>query len=248
MSFLQVVNVSKNFGGLTALDRVSFSVQKGEIIGLIGANGAGKTTLFNVISGFCPPTTGVIYFKNEDITGMKPYKICKKGLVRTFQLVKPFPNMTVLQNVTVGRLFGRGSAKSIKEAMRDAYYVLEFIGLASKAEVLPTELTIADRKRLEVGRALATNPELLLLDEVLAGLNPSEISETIDLVKRINQEMGVTIMLIEHAVKAVMQLCHRIIVLHYGKKIAEGSPKEVATDKAVIDAYLGNTRKWGYID
>jgi len=242
MSFLQVVNLSKNFGGLTALDRVNFSIERGEIIGLIGANGAGKTTLFNLISGFYPPTTGAIYFKNEDITGMKPYRICKKGLVRTFQLVKPFPNMTVLQNVTIARLFGKDGVKSLKEAVRGAYNVLEFIGLASKAEAFPEALTIADRKRLEVGRALATNPELLLLDEVLAGLNPSETSEALGLIKKINQEMNVTIMMVEHAVKAVMQLCHRIIVLHYGKKIAEGSPKEVATDKAVIEAYLGEIK------
>jgi branched-chain amino acid transport system ATP-binding protein len=239
MSLLEGSNVSKNFGGLKALYDVNFVVEPGEIVGLIGANGAGKTTLFNVISGVYGPSSGHVCFKGERITGMKPYQICRKGVGRTFQVVKPFLNMTVLRNVCVGKLFGRDQRKHRKDAEREAGQILERMGLSQKADVLARELTLADRKRLEIGRALATNPELLLLDEVLAGLTPSETTQAMILIREIQQNLGVTILMVEHVMRAVIGICSRILVLHYGKKIAEGTPHEITENSAVIEAYLG---------
>jgi len=239
MSLLEGSNVSKNFGGLKALYDVNFVVEQGEIVGLIGANGAGKTTLFNVISGVYGPSSGQVRFKGEKITGMKPHQICRKGLGRTFQVVKPFLNMTVLRNVCVGKLFGRDRLKHRKDAEREAGQILELIGLFQKADVLARELTLADRKRLEIGRALATNPELLLLDEVLAGLTPAETTQAMILIREIQQNLGVTTLMVEHVMKAVIGVCSRILVLHYGKKIAEGTPQEITENPAVIEAYLG---------
>jgi branched-chain amino acid transport system ATP-binding protein len=239
VNLLDGFRVSKNFGGLRALDEVDFAVEKGEIVGLIGANGAGKTTLFNLISGVYNPSSGHIRFKGEDITGMKPYKVCRRGIGRTFQVVKPFLNMTVLKNVSTGRLFGKDRLQDRKEAEHQAREILEFVGLSEKAHIPTRELTLADRKRIEIARSLATNPDLLLLDEVLAGLTPTETTEAMTLIQGILQDFGVTILMVEHVMKAVVGVCSRILVLHYGQKIAEGSPREIAENPSVIKAYLG---------
>ena len=239
MNLLDGFRVSKNFGGLRALDEVDFAVEKGETVGLIGANGAGKTTLFNLIGGVYSPSSGHIKFKGEDITGMKPYQVCRRGIGRTFQVVKPFLNMTVLKNVSVGKLFGRDRLQRTKDAEDEARGILEFVGLSGKAHIPTKELTLADRKRIEIARSLATHPELLLLDEVLAGLTPTETAEAMALIQGIQQDLGVTILMVEHVMKAVVGVCSRIFVLHYGQKIAEGSPREIAENPAVIKAYLG---------
>jgi branched-chain amino acid transport system ATP-binding protein len=239
MSLIEGSHLSKNFGGLKALHDVSFAVDQGEIVGLIGANGAGKTTLFNVISGFYAPTSGTTRFKGKNITGMKPHQICRKGLARTFQVVRPFPNMTVLRNVSVGKLFGKDRFRNRHEAERESQHILEFVGLSQKAAIPARELTLPDRKRLEIARSLATSPDLLLLDEVLAGLTPAETDEAMALIRDIQQGLGVTVLMVEHVIKAVVGVCSRIFVLHYGQKIAEGKPEEIAENPAVIEAYLG---------
>lgn len=236
---LEVLGITKTFGGVMALEGVEFAVREGEIAGLIGANGAGKTTLFSVITGFHAPTAGKIRFKGQDITGRRPYDICRKGLVRTFQVVRPFPRMTVLKNVAIGKLFGKQCLHDQKRAEHEAYEILEFVGLAHKAGLPASGLTIADRKRLEVARAIAADPELLLLDEVLAGLTPAETDEAMNLVREINQRLGITIFMVEHVMKAVVGLCDRVMALHYGCKIAEGTPREIAGNPQVIEAYLG---------
>ena len=229
-------SLNKRFGGLTAVKDVTFQIKKGEILGLIGPNGAGKTTIFNLISGFLSPDSGRVEFKGEEVTGLKPpHKVCIKYIGRTFQLVKPFHNMTVLENVMVGA-FSR--VRSSKEAREDAVKVLDFIGLMGRRDSLASGLTIADRKRLELGKALATRPELLLLDEVVAGLNPKETEEIMEIIKAISKQ-GITLFIIEHVMKAIMTLSDRIIVLHHGEKIAEGTPAEISRDRRVIDAYLG---------
>ncbi len=229
-------SLTKRFGGLAAVKDVSFEITQGEILGLIGPNGAGKTTIFNLITGFLPPDSGRIEFKGEEITGLKPpHKVCLTHIGRTFQLVKPFNNMTALENVMVGA-FSR--VRGAKEAREEATNVLNFIGLLGHRDSLASSLTIADRKRLELGRALATRPELLLLDEVVAGLNPRETEEIIKVIEAISQQ-GITVFMIEHVMKAIMTLSRRIIVLHHGEKIAEGTPAEISRDKRVIDAYLG---------
>ncbi len=232
----RVQSLSKRFGGLAAVRDISFEIKKGEILGLIGPNGAGKTTIFNLITGFLPPDSGRIEFKGDEITGLKPpHKVCLSHIGRTFQLVKPFNNMTVLENVMVGA-FSR--VRRASEAKEEAMRVLDFIGLSMYRDSLASSLTIADRKRLELGKALATKPELLLLDEVVAGLNPRETEEIIEIIKAISRQ-GITLFIIEHVMKAIMTLSHRIIVLHHGEKIAEGIPAEISRDRRVIDAYLG---------
>jgi branched-chain amino acid transport system ATP-binding protein len=239
MSLLEGKGVTKYFGGLAAVSNVDFVVEKGEALGLIGPNGAGKTTLFNLISAALSTTSGTIQFKGENITGLKPYKICRMGIARTFQTVKIFPDLPVLSNVILGLHFGVSGRLSSREKAQKAAEYLDFVGL-SKMSMAPTkDLTLANQKRLEVARALATDPELLLLDEIMAGLNLTEVTQAMELVNRIRAK-GITIIMIEHVMKAIMNVCERIMVLHHGDKIAEGKPQEIATSEKVIKVYLGD--------
>jgi branched-chain amino acid transport system ATP-binding protein len=239
MPILEGNEVTKYFGGLAAVSRVDFHVEQGEVVGLIGPNGAGKTTLFNLISAALKPQSGIIRFKETNIKGLGPYKICRMGLARTFQTVKVFPNMPVLDHVVLGSYFGSSPGMSSREALRNASEALEFMGLAAVKATPAKDLTLANQKRLEVARALATKPELLLLDEIMAGLNPAEVAQAMELVFKI-RDLGVTIIMIEHVMKAIMNLCDRIMVLHHGQKIAEGTPQEIATSEKVIKVYLGD--------
>jgi branched-chain amino acid transport system ATP-binding protein len=238
MRILEGAAVTKYFGGLAAVASVDFYLDQGEILGLIGPNGAGKTTLFNLISGALVPKSGVIRFKGENITRLKPYQICRMGVARTFQSVKVFANMPVIQNVLLGSLFGTSTSMSSADAAREATELLEFVGLSAVRATPAKDLTLANQKRVEVARALATKPELLLLDELMAGLNTTEVAQAMELVTRI-RDKGVTIFMIEHVMKAIMGVCDRIMVLHHGEKIAEGTPQEIATSKTVIEVYLG---------
>lgn len=238
MPLLEGKRVTRYFGGLAAVQKVDFHVERGEIVGLIGPNGAGKTTLFNLISGALTPQSGEIWFKGENITGMKPHVICRKGIARTFQLVRVFPNMSVLENVLLGVLFGKSDGRTMGQARAEAEKWLDYVGLSAMKDVPARSLTLANQKRLEVARALATGPELLLLDELMAGLNPTEVAQAMDLVRRI-REQGITVFMVEHVMKAIMGICDRIIVLHHGEKIAEGTPQEIATNRTVIEVYLG---------
>jgi branched-chain amino acid transport system ATP-binding protein len=238
MPILEGEGVTKHFGGLAAVSDVDFNVDEGEVVGLIGPNGAGKTTLFNLISGALVPKPGAIKFKAENITGLKPHKICRMGLARTFQSVKVFANMPVLENVVLGSLFGTSNSMSSADAAREAMGLLEFVGLSAVSATPAKDLTLANQKRLEVARALATKPELLLLDELMAGLNPTEVAQAMELVTTI-RDKGITIFMIEHVMKAIMSVCDRIMVLHHGKKIAEGTPQEIATSRTVVEVYLG---------
>ena len=238
MPILEGKGVTKYFGGLAAVSNVDFKVKQGEALGLIGPNGAGKTTLFNLISAALVPKPGTIRFKGENITGLKPYKICRMGVARTFQLVKVFADMPALNNVILGSYFGMSPGMSSKDAVREATELLEFVGLSAVKATPAKDLTLANQKRLEVARALATNPELLLLDEMMAGLNPAEVVQAMELVTRI-RDKGITIIMIEHVMKAIMNVCERIIVLHHGANIAEGTPQEIVTSKKVIEVYLG---------
>ena len=244
MHLLEGEKVTKTFGGLAAVSDVDFYADQGEVTGLIGPNGAGKTTLFNLISAALVPKPGVIKYKGRDITGLKPYKICRMGICRTFQTVKIFANLPVMENVRVGALFGSAKNPSPAEATKKAEEYLEFVGLSRVSNIPAKDLTLANQKRLEVARALATMPELLLLDELMAGLNQTEITQAMELVKQI-REKGVTIVMIEHVMKAIMNVCDRIIVLNYGKKIAEGTPQEIANSKTVVEVYLGEQTNVG---
>jgi branched-chain amino acid transport system ATP-binding protein len=235
---LQVDRISKHFGGLRALSDVSFAVAQGEIVGLIGPNGSGKSTAFNVITGFLPATSGTVMFNGETITGLPAHEVARRGMARTFQLVRQFPHLTTLDNVLAGCLFGRAAMASKKEAEPRAYQVLEQVGLVQKANVLARDLTIMERKWLEVARALAGNPTLLLLDEFMAGLNPKEIPEALALIRRLNKS-GITIVVVEHIIKAITNVCERVIVLNAGRKLAEGTAVEVIENPRVIEAYLG---------
>jgi branched-chain amino acid transport system ATP-binding protein len=238
MPILEGENVTRHFGGLAAVSGVDFSVDPGKIVGLIGPNGAGKTTLFNLISGALVPKEGVIRFNERDITGLKPHRICRMGLARTFQSVKVFSNLPVLENVLLGSLFGTANSMPAADTVREAMEALEFVGLSAVRAIPAKDLTLANQKRLEVARALATKPELLLLDELMAGLNATETVEAMELVTRI-REKGITVFMIEHVMKAIMSVCDRIMVLHHGKKLAEGTPQEIATSRIVVEVYLG---------
>jgi branched-chain amino acid transport system ATP-binding protein len=238
MALVEGKGVTRHFGGLTATQNVDFHIDEGEIVGLIGPNGAGKTTLFNLISGSLAPTAGTIRFKGKIISGLKPFQICRMGIARTFQLVQLFENMTVLENVLAASFFGLSERRSEQVVQRKAIESLDFVGLSNLASITAKELTIADQKRLEIARALATRPELLLIDEVMAGLNPSEANGAITLIKNI-RDSGITIFMIEHVMKAIMGISDRIMVLHHGRTISEGSPEEVSQDKKVIEVYLG---------
>jgi branched-chain amino acid transport system ATP-binding protein len=235
---LEGEKVTKYFGGLAAISDVDFYIDQGEVVGLIGPNGAGQTTLFNLISAALVPKPGTIQFKGKNITGLKPYKICRMGIARTFQTVKIFANLQVLENVRVGAFFGPPKSPSSTEATREAVELLDFVGLSKVSNSPARDLTLANQKRLEVARAMATKPELLLLDEMMAGLNQTEIAQAMELVKQI-RDKGITIVMIEHVMKAIMNVCDRIIVLHHGKKIAEGTPQEIANSKTVVEVYLG---------
>ena len=235
MVLLEVNNLTKKFGGLMAVDGVDFSLEKGEILGMIGPNGAGKTTLFNVLTGFYPCDNGRITFKGEEITGLRPDQIAKKGITRTFQIVKPFTNITVFQNVVIG---AHNRIKDLGDATKIALETLEYTGLAHTKDQTAANLPTPQRKRLELAKALASQPELILLDEVASGLNPKETQEIIALIQDI-REKGITIFVIEHVMKAIMSFSDRIIVLHHGKKIATGTPSEISRSTEVIKAYLG---------
>ena len=238
-ALLAIEEIGIRFGGLAALNNVSFAAAPGAILGLIGPNGAGKTTLFNVITGLVRPTEGAIRFRGEDITALPSHAICRRGIARTFQLVRIFPSLTVLENVMVGGCFGQeGNSRPLAEAGAEAAAHLRTVGLEDSADRPAGSLPLAARKRLEVARALATRPALLLLDEVIAGLTPAEGGRLMDLIGRI-RDGGTTIILIEHVMKAIMNLSDRIVVLHHGEKLAEGAPSEIARDPAVVNAYLG---------
>lgn len=239
MHLLEGKGVTIHFGGLAAVSDVDFYLDKGEVVGLIGPNGAGKTTLFNLVSGALKPNPGEIFFKGKKINRMPAYKICRMGIARTFQTVKIFGNMPVVDNVKIGLLFG-AHGKIKKDADAEIKNLLEFVGLDDVANTPARDLTLAHQKRIEVARALATQPEILLLDEIMAGLNPTELVEAMELVKKI-QKKGVTVVMIEHVMKAIMGICDRITVLDYGKKIAEGTPQEITTNKKVIEVYLGES-------
>lgn len=238
MRILEGVRVAKSFGGLAAVCHVDFHVDQGQVVGLIGPNGAGKTTLFNLISGALVPDEGEIRFKGAKISGSKPYQICRSGIARTFQSVQVFANLPVFENVLLGALFGKSTGMSSAESAKQAAELLEFVGLSAMRAAPAKDLTLANQKRLEVARALATRPELLLLDELMAGLNPTEVAQAMEMVTRI-RDRGITIFMIEHVMKAIMSICDRILVLHHGEKIAEGTPHEIATSKTVVEVYLG---------
>lgn len=235
-ALLQVQGVSKRFRGLLAVDKVSFEVPQGAIYAVIGPNGAGKTTLFNMIAGVFAPDGGSIHFAGEQIDGLPPNQVCQRGIGRTFQIVRPFPALTVEENVVVGALMKR---TDVAAARAHAHEMLRRIDLYDKRTQLASSMTLPDRKRLEVARALATDPKLLLLDEVMAGLRPTETDRMVDILKELNRDTGLTILLIEHVMRAVMALAQHIVVLHHGANIAEGAPADVVRDKAVIDSYLG---------
>jgi branched-chain amino acid transport system ATP-binding protein len=227
--------LTKYFGGLIAVKDLSLHIDQNEILGLIGPNGSGKTTTFNLITGFYRPNSGGVFFKGEEITFMKPYQVCQRGMTRTFQLVKPFMNLSVFKNV-IGGTYQKEHTKEGRTKL--TLDILHFVNLEAKKDFLAKDLTLPELKRLELARALATQPDLLLLDEVMAGLTPTETEGFMDLIRKLRQR-GLTIFLIEHVMKAVVGLCDRVVVINYGEKIAEGSPSEVVRDRNVIDAYLG---------
>jgi len=234
---LEISNLTKNFGGLQVLQDVSFGLHAGEILGLIGPNGAGKSTLFNLITGAYLPNEGEIRFCEKSLVGLKPHRICKRGIARTFQLVRIFPSMTVLENVLTGAIYGRSVGK--KKALNEALECLEILNLLAAKDTISAHLTYSDRRLVEIARAIAAKPGLALLDEPLAGLNPTETKNIMVVIEHIRKERGISIIWIEHKMDAVFNVCDRIVVLDYGVKIAEGRPKEIAINNKVVEAYLG---------
>ncbi len=239
MSLLKIDGLSKSFGGLKAVWNVDFAIEDGEIIGLIGPNGSGKTTTLNLLTGFLKPNSGVIIFQGCNIAGLPRYHVCRRGIARTFQLVKPFLEFTALQNVMVGRVYGKEPAGNLKVAAEESRQFLDKVGLLGKAGVLAKDLTLMERKRVELARALAAKPQLLLLDEFMAGLNHAEAEDAMQLIRKIKEEFNLTILMVEHIVKAIVGLSDRIVVLNMGQKIVEGLPQEVIHNSEVIDVYLG---------
>jgi branched-chain amino acid transport system ATP-binding protein len=235
MAFLQLKGVTKTFGGLEAVANLDLEVKGGEILGLIGPNGAGKTTVFNLITGVFLPDSGDILFEGLALQGLKPHQVCRLGVTRTFQLVKPFAGLTVLENVMVGSFYG---TKDLNSARKDALEILDFLALAHLRDIKAGSLTISDRKHLEIARALATRPRLLLLDEPMGGMNPTEVDDMMKQIQKVRDD-GITIFIIEHVMKAIMAISDRVAVLHHGRKIAEGIPHEVSRTEEVITAYLG---------
>jgi branched-chain amino acid transport system ATP-binding protein len=240
MCILKIEELYKSFGGLMAIHNLEFKVGEGEIIGLIGPNGSGKTTTLNLITGFLKPDSGTITFRGENITGLPRHRACQKGIARTFQLIKPFLDFTALQNVMVGRVYGREPTKSLKVAAEESREFLKRVGLLDKAGVIAKNLTLMERKRLELARALAAKPQLLLLDEVMAGLNPGEAQDAMQLIEQI-RDLKITIVVVEHIVKAILGLSDRIIVLNMGEKVAEGPPQGIVHNPKVIEVYLGKS-------
>jgi len=240
VTLLEVERVTKSFGGVRAVSEVSFNLGEGELIGVMGPNGSGKTTLFNLITGALRPDAGHIRLQGRDITGWRPHRVCGAGIARTFQLVRPFPGLTALDNVRVGLLYGR--ARDPRHVAADAERLLTLVGLEGKTFRRAAELTLMDKKRLELARALATSPHLLLLDELMAGLNPAETETAMALIRRLQSE-GVTLLMVEHIVWALMALSQRIIVLSAGEKIAEGRPDAIAADATVVEVYLGHAAR-----
>ena len=241
--FLQLINVGRSFGGLQAVNAVDLTVEKGEILGLMGANGAGKTTLFNLIAGNLKPTTGEIWLEGKRTDGLRADQINRMGVGRAFQIVRPFSGLTVLENVVIGSLFGRGRQQSITRAQYAAKEILDQVGIVERADDKAGTLTLAGRKKLEIARSLATQPSLLLLDEVMAGLTPVEVSEALETVSKLHREQGLTIIVIEHVMRALMHLSERLVVLHHGSKIAEGTPKEISESKVVNEVYFGDPKE-----
>jgi len=239
---LEINDINKSFGGLLALQDISFSVEEGETLGIMGANGAGKTTLFSLIAGHAKPSRGKITLAGRQIDGMRPDQISALGIARTYQIVRPFRGLTVLENVAAGALYGSRQEKTMNSANDFAMEILSDVGIDDRANDLAGSLTLAGFKRLELAKALATGPKILLLDEVMAGLTPSEVNEAIAIIEASKQKFSLTVIVIEHVMKALMRMCERIVVLHHGEMIAMGAPDQIAKDELVIQAYLGEEK------
>ncbi len=245
---LDVRNLSINFGGVMALRDVSFRIEPGRIIGIMGPNGAGKTTLFNLVSGVYRPTSGSIRFGGRQLAGLKPWKVCRSGIGRTFQSGRPFTNLTALENVLVGLRYGKpGEILGGKDAHREAQRILGFVGLDGHGDRHVSQLNLMERKIVELARVLATRPKVLLLDELLAGLNPMDLAPAIHVIRKVRDEMGISVVWIEHIMKVLMETCEHLIVLHHGEKLAEGTPAEIATDTVVAEAYFGKKGGRGFV-
>lgn len=238
-ALLSVDGVGKRFGGLTALEDVSFDLDAGCIVGIMGANGAGKTTLFSLIAGNARPSTGDIRFAGQSLVGLRPDQICRMGVARTFQIVKPFPALTVLENLRTAGMFGKADLRTARDADAASLQVLDEIGLADVAQRPASTLTLAGQKRLEVARAIATGAQLILLDEVMAGLTPVEVAAMLDTLRCVRASRGLTLLVIEHVMRALMELCSRIVVLHHGRLIAQGEPQEIGRNEKVLSVYFG---------